>query len=117
MELEEDLKKKLPTELRLELAKDAYSCLFQSLEFMMELKPTHSNLLFNIKEQIFTYNEEILLQNKIVNQLTFMTSGKIQLKCNYHNQIHTVEQIEVKITLFSPIMNMSLKSSFFSSKN
>lgn len=84
---------------------------------MMELNPTHSNLLLNIKEQIFNSNEDILLQNKIVDKLAFMNSGKIKLKCNYHNNIYTVEQIEVKITLSSPTINISLKSSFIKNKN
>jgi len=73
------MKSKLPVELRLELVKSAYSLVFQSLQYMLELGPSVGTLLFSIKEQIYTSNEDIITQDAIVNRLFFIFKGEVKL--------------------------------------
>lgn len=73
------MKSKLPVELRLELVKSAYSLVFQSLQYMLELGPSVGTLLFSIKEQIYTSNEDIITQDTIVNRLFFIIKGEVKL--------------------------------------
>jgi hypothetical protein len=73
--LEEELKAKLPVDLRLELVKSAYSAVYESLQYMLELGPSVATLLFNVKEQIYTPNEEVIAQEMLVDRLFFIFKG------------------------------------------
>ena len=93
--LEEEMKARLPAELRGELLKSAYSGLYQGLYSLLAHSPSLARLLELLRERRFTRGEAILTQGAPLAQLIYLEKGQLRLTCARYQRTHDITTLRV----------------------
>jgi hypothetical protein len=93
--LEEEMKSRLPVELREELLRSAYFKVNNGLEHILFSSPSIVKLLYFLEEKKFSENEFILIQGAPLTKLYYLQKGEVQLTCLHYQKMQLITTLYV----------------------